>query len=372
MPEVLHHRAERTREELTAPQSLDLWTATSVQKLRTWEISLKLMGTIALISLGSNLGDRKGILDAAIAAIAAADDVQIRAVSSYHETMPVGGPAGQGAFLNAAVTLSTSLNPFQLLALLREIEASTGRVRTVHWGERTLDLDLLLYGEQIIDTTELTVPHRWMAVRRFVLAPLAQIAPEFIDPLSGRTIDMLLARLDRGLGYIALDLPLTQCRSVFEQLVARLTAIGMSPVTDPVANVMPQILSAQSRRHALSRLLDLGGQTLQRDRWSADVWKGRWLLTDYWLDRFFLDLVKSNESTQLGVDRESFLKLRSQVIEPTFVVAPPLEVGQLGRWSRQADADRPIGSDVPILRPRSSEPDQIVLEVVAACVASRP
>jgi hypothetical protein len=143
-------------------------------------------------------------------------------------------------------------------------------------------------------------------------------------------------------------------------------------VTDPIANVMPQIPLMQSRGHGLSRLLDLGGQTLQRDRWSADVWKGRWLLTDYWLDRLFLDLVKSNRSAQFGVDRESFLKLRSQVIEPTFVVAPPLEVGQLGRWSMQAAADWPIGSDVPILRPRSSEPDQIAIEVVAACVASRP
>src|SRR5436305_11685098 len=104
------------------------------------------MATPAWIGLGSNLGDRKGILDAAVAALADAPGVAVKAVSSYHETSPVGGPAGQGAFLNAAAWLETSLDPHQLLAVLQEIEHRAGRVRKARWGERTLDLDLLIYG----------------------------------------------------------------------------------------------------------------------------------------------------------------------------------------------------------------------------------
>src|SRR3712207_3797775 len=113
----------------------------------------------ALIGLGSNLGDRRAILDAAGAALAATPGVVVRAVSSYHQTEPVGGPGGQGAFLNAAAVLTTTLDPHALLGLLREIEARAGRTRSVRWGERTLDLDLLLVYGRRIDTPELSAPH---------------------------------------------------------------------------------------------------------------------------------------------------------------------------------------------------------------------
>src|SRR5262245_60612790 len=93
------------------------------------------MSTLALIGLGSNLGDRKTILDTALATLAATPGVTLRAASRYHETAPVGGPSGQGAFLNAAASLETTLDPFALHARLRRIEAEAGRVRHVRWGE---------------------------------------------------------------------------------------------------------------------------------------------------------------------------------------------------------------------------------------------
>ena len=151
-----------------------------------------------LIGLGSNLGDRRAALEGAIAALAETPGIRIRKVSTFHETEPVGGPSGQGRYLNAAAVLETSLDPFALLKVLQSIEARFGRVRTVRWGERTLDLDLLLIGDRIIDTPELVVPHPRYSVRRFVLEPLAEVAPEAVDPVRKRTIRELLADLDRA------------------------------------------------------------------------------------------------------------------------------------------------------------------------------
>jgi 2-amino-4-hydroxy-6-hydroxymethyldihydropteridine diphosphokinase len=155
------------------------------------------MGTLALIGLGSNLGDRKAQLDAAVAALAATPGCNLIAARSYHETAPVGGPPGQDDYLNAATALETTLEPLDLLHALQEIERRAGRVRTVRWGARTLDLDLLLFGDRVITTDELRVPHPRMAERGFVLAPLAEIAPGAVDPITGRTIADLLANLDR-------------------------------------------------------------------------------------------------------------------------------------------------------------------------------
>ena len=135
------------------------------------------MHSLALIGLGSNLGDRPANLNGAISALGQVPGITVRQVSSFHETEPVGGPPGQGMFLNAVAVLETDLEPLPLLHVLQEIEARFGRQRTVRWGERTLDLDLLLFDDRIIDTPELCVPHPRMRTRRFVLEPLVEVAP---------------------------------------------------------------------------------------------------------------------------------------------------------------------------------------------------
>jgi 2-amino-4-hydroxy-6-hydroxymethyldihydropteridine diphosphokinase len=131
----------------------------------------------AAIGLGSNLGDSWRLLNQAIELLAAQPQMQITQVGSYYVTPPIGPP--QPDYLNSAVTIQTKLSPWALLDVLQTIEQQSGRERLVHWGARTLDLDLLLYGSWQIDTPRLQVPHPLMLDRAFVLVPLAEIAGDW-------------------------------------------------------------------------------------------------------------------------------------------------------------------------------------------------
>src|SRR5262249_4147867 len=139
--------------------------------------------TRAYLALGSNLGDRAAFLQYAVDDLAGTDGVDIAAVSRVYETAPVGGPP-QDAFLNAVVALDTTLDPRALLALAQRIENGAERVRAERWGPRTLDVDVLLYGDVALADPELTVPHPRMWERGFVLAPLRDVAPELVDTTS--------------------------------------------------------------------------------------------------------------------------------------------------------------------------------------------
>lgn len=144
--------------------------------------------------MGSNLGDRQALLEAARLALDALPETQIVRTSSLYETEPVGGPA-QGRFLNAVVELSTGLSPEELLEALLAIERQQGRVRTVRDGPRSLDLDLLVYGEHRRTGPSLMLPHPRMRDRAFVLEPLAEIAPHGWHPECGSSFSELAARV---------------------------------------------------------------------------------------------------------------------------------------------------------------------------------
>ncbi len=138
----------------------------------------------AVVGMGSNLGDRMGLLAAGLEGMARAEGVRLLSVSRVYETEPVGPP--QPHYLNAVAILATTLPPMALLRLLQDLEARAGRRRGIRWGPRTLDLDLLFYGDEVISLPELEVPHPRVEERAFVLAPLAELAPKMPLP-SGRT-----------------------------------------------------------------------------------------------------------------------------------------------------------------------------------------
>ncbi len=145
------------------------------------------------IGLGSNVGDRLRRLRAAVGDLRRLPETSVAGVSPVYETSPVG--PRQGNFLNAAAEVRTSLEPLELLRSLKLLESRLGRRRRKKWGPREIDLDILFYGARVVRKGVLRVPHPRLRERKFVLAPLAALAPRFKDPVTGRTLAALARRL---------------------------------------------------------------------------------------------------------------------------------------------------------------------------------
>ena len=168
-----------------APVGLPLETV-SVEIERQWHR--------AFLALGSNIGDKKAYLEMGVNGIKETKGCEVIAVSDFITTAPYGG-VEQDDFLNGAMEIRTLLTPEELLERLHEIEQNANRERIVRWGPRTLDLDILLYDELVMDTPDLHIPHIEMHKRDFVLKPMAQIAPYVRHPVYNRTVGELLAQL---------------------------------------------------------------------------------------------------------------------------------------------------------------------------------
>ncbi len=180
----LVHEIDLEIEKPCAPIGLSLDTV-SVKIHRAWHD--------VAIALGSNMGDTKRYLDDAVKKIGELKNTTVIKVADYISTKPYGG-VEQDDFLNSAMLIRTLYTPNELLDELHRIENEAGRERTIHWGPRTLDLDILLYDDLVMETSELTIPHVEMHLRDFVLKPLAQIAPWLRHPVYGETVDQMLKK----------------------------------------------------------------------------------------------------------------------------------------------------------------------------------
>lgn len=148
--------------------------------------------TSCILALGSNLGERAGTLEAAVSELAATPGITVLAVSPTAVTKPVGGPAGQPDFLNLVLRIETTLEPLALLAACQSVEQTHLRTREVRWGPRTLDIDVITYGEMQSEDPVLTLPHPRAAIRGFVLLPWSWMEPE--AQLLGQSVGTLAAR----------------------------------------------------------------------------------------------------------------------------------------------------------------------------------
>jgi 2-amino-4-hydroxy-6-hydroxymethyldihydropteridine diphosphokinase len=148
----------------------------------------------AYIGIGSNVGDSQRNCHEAIERIGASDGCRVISASAFYLTEPVGNK-NQEWYVNGVVSISTAMRARDLLNALLQVEANMGRVRTVKWGPRIIDLDILLFGQDIIDEIDLKIPHPMMHLRKFVMAPVAEIAPEIIHPVLGKTMTELLMEI---------------------------------------------------------------------------------------------------------------------------------------------------------------------------------
>ncbi|MDO4302454.1 MAG: 2-amino-4-hydroxy-6-hydroxymethyldihydropteridine diphosphokinase [Bacillota bacterium] len=170
-----------------APIGLPL-SSVSVQIKRGWKQ--------VYLGVGSNMGDRRGYIDRAVEGLKGCPEIRNVKCSGFITTKPYGG-VEQEDFLNGAIELETLLTPEELLMFLHELEKEAGRERKVHWGPRTLDLDILFYQEYVSDDPRLTVPHPDMENRMFVLVPLSQLCPYYKNPVTGQSVKQMLKELEK-------------------------------------------------------------------------------------------------------------------------------------------------------------------------------
>lgn len=177
--------------------------------------------TPCLLALGSNLGDREAMLRTALDDITALPDVQLARHSTWYPSQPVGGPGGQGEFLNAAAVIETTIPLPRLLAELNQIESRLGRREGERWAARPIDVDILLYGSEVSETTTLTVPHPRMSYRRFVLEPAVEVAAKMLHPTIGWPVERLLLHLDSASDQVAIVSPSVESRERLAEIAVR-------------------------------------------------------------------------------------------------------------------------------------------------------
>ena len=316
--------------------------------------------TTSLIAFGANLGNRTQCLEQACQRLSSHEHITVAARSHHYRTAPIGGPAGQEDFLNAAILLDTSLSPQQLLLELQKIETELGRRRQQRWDQRPIDLDLLLYETLTLDEDKLQVPHPHMSFRRFVLEPATEIAPTLVHPNSGWTIQQLYEHLNTAKNYLALVGPPGSGKTVAARNVCK--HLGGHPVlTAPLQTTAnkPEEIEAQLIKQRLHQL-----QAADKQIAGSAATAPTFAISDFWLNQSYAYLQETlNQQAQ-----EEFLGnwelTVSQALQPKLRVLldPGTTETGLSKLTQQA-------LQGPLLRLTDCSPQAVVDEVSAAVLS---
>lgn len=306
---------------------------------------------LCLIGLGANLGEPAETLSAAFDALASRPEIEFVAASSFLETKPIGGPAGQGIFLNACATIRTERSPRDTIQTLLEIEASLGRTRRTRWEARKLDLDLLLYGESICREQGVEIPHPRMASRRFVLDPASEIAPEMIHPTTGWTIGKMAKHL-REAPNVA--------------MLTGLLGTDISRIAERLQNRSDETLSIRAIR--VSKDIDQGSRhravskAFAAEAEAAGSASPTVVILDFWLGESLLwKEANSPEAAEV-------LSLLAEQPAPKLLIdlyVPSEDAPHAERWRQILKAHAPA----PWIRVNAANPEAAETEIVAALQA---
>jgi 2-amino-4-hydroxy-6-hydroxymethyldihydropteridine diphosphokinase len=334
-----------------------------------------------LIGLGSNLGDRAARLEFALSRLRTTPGIELVAHSSWLETKAIGGPAGQSPFLNGAAIIETTLEPEALLKAFQRIEDDAGRRREELWGPRTLDLDLLLFGQEIIDTPSLTAPHPRMAFRRFVLEPAVQIAGEMKHPGIGWTVEQLWRHLSEAPQYVALAGPFCEAKTKLMEQVAYWGDFKKTTGLGGPGGVawLPKRLAATSPSsiwQTAIEFLDAWENMLSTATWNDPQasWKPRdftsWLITDFWFHVLPIFLARVLDEAQRRQFQARFAAALPKIVSPKLtVIVEPADVGPAEKRHLLEAAGAIVG---PSLTVSAAQEDAAVKEVIAAIEAMSP
>lgn len=332
-----------------------------------------------LVSTGSNLGDRGETIRRAVQKILDTPGFEGVIASTLLETNPVGGPTGQDLFLNGAVRFTTLHPPATVLNILQRIELALGRKRQIRWQARKIDLDLLLYDQEIVTDKELVLPHPRMAFRRFVLEPAAEIAAEMLDPVTGRSLEELLHRLNTGENYVAISSVLNIGGHLLAQAVTEASPQMISGlIEDPLRKKIP-------RKGVPSRTNDGEIESLRRriERLAAEDWPSQkgFAVSDFWLDESLVTACVLEGAASWEAARSLLNDVSPHVAAPKLLVLLDVDTERINQTiqsmataSRLRDEWWSLGRSVaglPVLRLELCNWERAVDELTAAICAMK-